>query len=391
MQRKYPLAAVASATRFALVAFPLASAGGGALAQTYTVQAGIQQSFEYDSNPLLSSRSPQEVGGSITAPQATLTAETETAKAELFGKVVANRFTDNDFDSNDVYLTAATSLRGQVTKVGLNAALDYDTTRTSELTGSGSTVAGVRHLRYGVTPDVEVKLSPVDTVSTTLSYGRTVYDSARFTDYEDWAITPAWRRAFSPLDTGRVAIQASRFTSLDDQWNEVDSIGPMVGWERKLSERLRVGGAVGVRFSHARDYAGASTDSQGYLANFTVDYQGLQDTLRFSYDRNLAPLGNGTQVQADQAEAGWVHGFGPVTYGELRAQLVHQTSLDTDQDQQRTYYDVEPRIRFQLTESWDLSPTYRYRHQTGGLGGDEADSHTVLLTVGYKGGKLALD
>lgn len=373
-----------------LLAACLVVAGGAASAQTYTGQMALSQSVERDDNPLLRSASPKAVVGSITTPEATIIGDTQSAKVELDTRVVENRYSDEALSSTDAYLRATSSYRGDVTTLGLAAALDYDTTLTSELTGSGLVEAGVRHMQWSAAPNLDIKLSPVDQASAVLSYARTEYNSTLYSNYEEWGVVPSYSHSFTPRDIGRIKILATRYATLSGPASQINSLGAVAGWDRQVSERFKLAGFVGPRFSATRDGVGAAT-SWGYLGDIALDYEGQQDHLRLGFDRNLEPLGTGTQVQADQIDGLWVHAVNTLTFAEFRLQYIQQSALDNSPDQNRTYYSIEPRLRFQLTDAWALTPVYRLRHQTTGPNNDKADSQTFLLTIGYRGGKFGLD
>ena len=63
----------------------------------------------------------------------------------------------------------------------------------------------------------------------------------------------------------------------------------------------------------------------------------------------------------------------------------NQTNNDdfiTDDDQ-RSYYEVHPRLRWKLTRWWDVTASYRYRHQKYDGDDDSAESNAVYLSLTY--------
>jgi hypothetical protein len=66
----------------------------------------------------------------------------------------------------------------------------------------------------------------------------------------------------------------------------------------------------------------------------------------------------------------------------LDANLRHNSNLDEDQGNESTYFEIWPRLRYNLTEEWDLSPSYRYR-AISRSNDDDADSHAFFINITY--------
>ena len=354
-------------------------------AQSLKADFTIREWLEYDDNTLLSKDDPKDIVGSTTSPQVTISAETQTMTSELSARVDLRRHDDSQFDSTDLHLDWNNEHRGELTTLKLGAAVDLDTARTSELDSGVRIVSGVDRRRVNVSPGVEYSLTPVDFVDVSGSYTRTTYssdDGNDFTDYQTISINPSFSHSFGPRDTGYVTLLMDRYETIEGTLVEIDSVGPVAGWNHRWNEMIDFGGYLGWRLSFT-DVAGQSTDtSNGLSARFFWNYQDETDRINLRASQAITPQSNGTQVRASTVGGSWVHRINERFSTQLDTYVRHNSNLDGDQGNESTYFQFWPRLRYSLTEEWDLSPSYRYRTISRSDDND-ADSHAFLVNISY--------
>ncbi len=356
-----------------------------AQAQTLKGKFTVEQWLEYDDNTLLSKEDPQAVLGSNTSPRMTLSATTPTLTSELTAQVDFRRHDDSQFDSTDLHLDWNNEHSGELTTLGLNATVDIDTVRTSELDSGVRIVSGVDRRRWSVSPSIEHSLTPVDFVQVSGSYVRADYssdDADDFTDYQTFAVNPSFNHSFGPRDTGYVTLLMDHFETLEGTSVEIDSVGPVAGWNRRWNELIEFGGYLGWRVSFSDTEGQSNETSSGLSARFFWTYQDEQDRYSLRASNAITPQSNGTQVVAATISGNWNHRINERFSTELNAYLRHNANLEDDQDDESIYFEIWPRLRYHLTEEWDLSPSYRYR-TISRSDDDDADSHTFLVNITY--------
>src|SRR5579862_6213433 len=202
-----------------------------------TLQPKFTESGEVDTNPLLLSSGAKTAIGSITSPEATINDDTPLAHLDLDTRIDFNEYDLPEFSSNDLHTQGHASYKGATSFFGTSAGLDYDTTRTSELTGSGINVAGVRHTGLSFSPQGGFNLSPLDIVSANASYTRAQYSNTLlFTDYDTYSVGPGYQHTFDALNTGTAGLQASRFQTTTGPSITFDTYNPTVGWNRTFTQ-----------------------------------------------------------------------------------------------------------------------------------------------------------
>ena len=356
-----------------------------AIAQSLKADFTVREWLEYDDNTLLTRQDPKSVLGSTTSPQLKLSAETPTVSSDLTGRVDLRLFDDSQFNSTDFHLKSDNTLRGEVTELGLDAAVDYDTVRTSELDSGVRVVSGVDRFRWNVRPGFSYSLTPTDRVAATANYNRTEYlsdDSNEFIDFQTFSLNPEIRHAFGPLDTGFVMVMTDRYETLEGPSVTIDTVGPVAGWTHRWNELIEIGGYVGWRVSFSKLEGRSTETSNGLSANLSWTYRDEADRFSVRAGRSISPLSNGTQVQSDTVSGSWNHRINERISTTLDAYLRHNSDLDGGDGNDSTYFQVWPKLQYDLTENWNLTPSYRYRTISRDDGND-ADSHAFLVNITY--------
>ncbi len=341
--------------------------GTSAWAENGTLQLQVDETVEHDSNPLLSVK-PLAVDGSITTPEAIFAEDTGTSHVDMDTKLNFNEYDAKNYSSVDSHTLFHVNDKELTWLFGATGNVDYDTTRTSELTASGINVAGIRHFGLTVSPQIGMNLTPLDQFlvngsATESTYGNTTI----YRNYENFTVSPTYQHTFNALDQGFIAVQASRFRTLIGPQVDINIVEPTMGWTHAFSQSLTASASAGVQRTYW-DYANSlhipdqSTWSYDYQASLT--YTADQDQLTAAAARYPSPNGSGNVAQVTNVSATEAHHM--TTTAEMDLTLSYQTSsyANAETGSQRSYFNVTPKFTYHLAMDMDLSVSYRYREQT---------------------------
>lgn len=380
------------ARMIALTPFGLALSLGvtcstAALADGYTLTGTVGGTFQVDSNPLLHKKGVQTLLGWTSSPQLLLTGRTPALTLDFSTRVDDNRFNLSEFDSTDLHNALGAKYQGERYYLSMQGLFDYDTTRTSEFTTSGRNVAGVRHTGFSLSPEFGYNISPVQLISVMANYSAGFYDNHQdFTDFEAYSLQPRYSYTFTLRDTGFVALQASHFNTLSGNYNESNSVGPLVGWIHRFSDKFTTAADVGYHIIHNIENHNGSSWVNDYLYDFSLTYGdvGDPDIVRLAVQRALQPESTATQVTATSVSLKETHHFTPRFAAVLYA-LYRNKDYNNFQSsgKQKDYVEASAALQYNVTQELVVGTSYRFRHQTTVGGGDNASGHTVLLTLTY--------
>jgi len=353
------------------------------------VQGKLSQTFEYDDNPLLSTREHEAATGSITSPELLLNADLPGLTNQIDLRADVNRYDLKGFDSDDFFGAWRSRWTGTAWSAALNASLDYDTTRTSELGTSGINVAGIRHTTVSLGPEIGVVLTPQDMVNLSGSYVRSTYgDTQRYTNYEVMGFSPRLAHAFDERNSGLATVRLSRFQTRSGPTTTIDTVAPMAGWERKLSETLTVSALVGIQQMSSTVTAtgnGGQGDSSStdLVFDSSLTYRDQQDRIVLALNRQPSPSGDGTMNQATGVTLSVTHTLSPPVSLKFDASYkVTEMSGSRGESSEKVYLTVSPRLSYRIIEDLDVGITYRYRQQKDVLG-EISESQSILLNFTY--------
>lgn len=377
-----------AARSLALAAAALPLTGGAALAENLYVQMEGAGRFEYDSNPLLLPSGEQSSLAMIASPGLNLKNVSANSTVELDTRFDFSKYDLHNLSSNDNFTRLRAETKGETWLASVTGGFDYDTTRTSELTTSGTNLAGVRHTGYSLAPHFEKNLSQVDALTLDGGFSASNYDDkSLYNDFMMYSVAPGYKRAFDPRNTGVVSVEASHFTTTTGSDVDIDNIIPAVGWEYMITPQLQAKAKVGVQYTEWNYGAGISApdkDGWDYYYSAALTYKGIQDVLSFKADRRPVPLSNGAQAQASTFNLSETHTVNPTL--DLKLDLFYQISKESSYPtgDKVNYFSAMPQAVYHATENVDLNLAYRYREQENKIGSTDASSNAILLYIVYK-------
>ncbi len=120
-----------------------------------------------------------------------------------------------------------------------------------------------------------------------------------------------------------------------------------------------------------------------------MSYTFERTTIRADVATGFSPSARGELVERDRVGAGVDHRLTPritlsVDGSFQRDTSERDTSTTSDTTGDRTFWSVEPGVRWAFLPNWTASASYRYRSNDAGDSGDRAVSNAVFATVAYQ-------
>jgi hypothetical protein len=359
-----------------------------------SVQGIVSQSFQYDTNPLLTDTGVKAVFGSITQPEVILTGATSVLRLDWDTKLDIRQFDAAHFSSNDVHTTATGTAIGEVTFAKLAMTFDYDTTQTSELLTSGVNVAGIRHTGLTVAPELGAILTETDQFIVDGSFQEGIYADTRiFTNFQSLTLDPSFVHNFTTEDAGSVIVQASHFATTTGAPGSDDSIGGGLGWQRHFSERLLGSISGGGNWNESATGAdgpftpAVSKSTIGYFYNVGLDFTGELDKIHAAASRGLLPEGVSVEAVQTSLNLAETHAFTPNLSATVSASYQKNSYTGAEVGNAAAFFggasgsvETDASLQYRLTESLAVSPSFRYRDKDFVNGSPAAASEAVVVT-----------
>ena len=369
----------------------------------------VQIKAQYDDNLYLNTGSHNSVWGGTVSPRLTLSRNEENNALNLEGRLMLNNYSNSSVnDSNAQILTLGGHYQTERDKWHLSSYFQRDTTET--------TVSGVVPSSNGQlsdqSADIDVNLVPIKvrrnrfylrpswthslSERSALSVDYRLYQSTfantggnGLIDYRHQDITAGLNHSITERDWVGVTASASIYEALESGGTNSHGYGISANWSHQFSQTLRGNAAIGSRTTTTK-VGGQNQDTHGLLfdANLVKRYSELT-TYRINIGRSVQPSGAGV-VQSDQVRVQWFRNLSPRMAGYLWGTFFHNKALgQLSSTANRTYYSLEPGLRWSLTRRWSLDGSYRYRRQKYDNSSKSAASNAVFIAVSYDWPRIA--
>jgi hypothetical protein len=351
----------------------------------FVIQPAITQSGMWDPNPLLLLSGAQQLYGSITSPELTVTDNTPTKQLSSDNKVDENIFNLSNFDSTDFHSKDSFNAQSRSWEVGLAGQIDYDTTRTSELSDFGlQQTVPVRHLGFIATPQISYKVNPTDKLGLTGSVQTSTYANSAFTDFDVFTIAPNYAHNFDPLNTGLFQFSAQQYQATQGPRNVSDTVGPSLGWIGTLTPRLSANANIGVQMTR-QDQAGAPSIPWKFNYNFSGEliFKGEQDRIHLTATRSEYPFGNGTNALLTSFSATDAHDVNSLVTLNAGASYEFADYQAAAAGNLESLAGANGGLTYHCTNHLDILGTYQYRIETLTSTSKSVDDHSVTFSLIY--------
>jgi hypothetical protein len=359
----------------------LACCFGTVIAAEWSITSTLNQRFVADDNIQMQSGDASETFGSTTSPESRYRYRSPALDLNVFGRFDFARFNDSLYNREDQTLRSVSSYETTRSIWGLNADLERDSTRTSEVTDTGNFQSIATRLLYRVNPSYTFQLSQRDQIRLDVGYADVSYDTNSLTDYQYYSSTAGWARVLSPATSVRLFGNAAR------QDTEIgvksDSFAVQAEVTHFFSPRLETTASVGPSYASTKSSTAKNT-SIGVRFSAQLKYVlDEQTSMTASASQSVDPSGGGSSRDRLVFGLSADHRFLP------RLSFALSASLQDDSDptgnnpaSDRTYYSVSPSVRWRIAREWDLSASYRYRRQELGSGTD-AESNAAVVSLNF--------
>lgn len=380
------------------LALPLIVAGRAADAAEWYARSGLSQALEYDDNIGLSASERQRTSGfsETSTLDLNLGGRSPTMQIDLGSKFNFTRFpTESRLNSNDQFLTLAGAYTGQRATLGLSGRYVRDTTRTSDLDGTGLFILqNTRRQLTSVTPELAYKLTERDEVRMSGGYTDITYPSGNIRDYSETSGRFGWTHALSPRTQLLASASVLRVNSNSRGSQNSYIFGLLAGARHIFSpqfEATLVAGPSLARTDFVANVGGTRTAERGtalgYLLDSDLTYTVKERlSVKAGVSRTVTPdttTGAVEEVTAFRLSSSYT--LYPNVFAD--AGILYLVQQDVGQAQEsvrRDYVALEPGVRWRFFENWEMALRYRFEYQTYGQANTEARANTVMASVSYR-------
>ncbi len=377
---------------------------GGALAAEWSVGGQVRERIAFDDNVRLVTENKEQAFGSTTTLDLNVEARTPASALNAtvgLGKTVF--IGAEGLDSFDQHLAAGGQHRSQRVTLSANAGFDRETTRTSEITDTGRTDVDAERTGLTLGASVAYRASRLDSITLSSNFSDVSFDSGSgsgdLTGFRTYGGDVSWSRPLTARIDLNVSLTASRFetqSGRQEDQEESNSYSVNIELTPALLENLEYRGSVGVTHvsTDFQELVGGSLVSRqrtstGFNTDSGVSYTFERTTIRADVANGFSPSARGEVVERALVGAGVDHRLTPritlfVGGSFQRDTSQRDTSTTSDTTGDRTFWSVEPGVRWAFLPNWTASASYRYRSDDVGDTGERAVSNAVFATVAYQ-------
>ncbi|NEX20599.1 outer membrane beta-barrel protein [Thiorhodococcus mannitoliphagus] len=351
-------------------------------------QASLE--VRYDDNVRLSVVDPISSSSGIATAEVEAGRRSEVSEIGLRGEVVARSYAEaSDLDQTDAALGFTSAYQWGLSRLGLDASFDYDSTLTSEVATSGLVQVNKRRERVSVRPSWSYKMTSRLDARAGLSYQEV--------SYEDVELIPLFNYSFTTADLTLIYAWSERATTFgrasyakydaDQVDTASNSLGVEIGADYLLSESMSLSTLAGLRNTNAETptlFGIEETENSGPLFQLELKKSFDRGLLRLGADRSLVPSSSGTLLDTTALEASIDYELAPRWSFLFSARGYRNRAPDGESSgYDRDYLSLIPRLRHKLTEALSVDLSYRYRWQKYDDREKGAASNAVYLSLRY--------
>ncbi|HBM91361.1 MAG TPA: hypothetical protein DD400_05765 [Rhodospirillaceae bacterium] len=352
----------------------------GAQAGKMTFDGKLSEKGTWDSNPLMLVQDEKELYGSTTSADLSLKNETPTLELEIKGGISQNLFNQTKFNSTDGYGKTILSKKMQRWNLSLQGNVDYDTTRTNEITTFGQDIGSVRRFNYGAAPKISFDVTEKGKIELEAAYEKTIYDSSSLTNYSIASATPAYTYQLTPEDKAIISIDLRRYEALNSSKTRINSIAPSAGWIFELTPRITGKLLAGTNASQEKT-KGTKIEKWKWNNIYTAEiaYYGKQTQTSLAFSREQQPYANGQEAfltgvkltgKQEINKALWLNLSASYQHGEASGSTSLKNKLEAGAG-----------ISYAVLPELDLAANYKYKSESLHSRASIAEANIGLLKI----------
>lgn len=365
--------------------------GAPVVADQWYVEPQAELRTFHDDNVDLSSLRPISSFGASVIAKIESGRRTENSEIGLRANLLSTRYTDApDFNETDATLGFTSAYQAGRSRFSLDGDFDYDSTLTSEVSTSGFVQANKRRQRILLNPSWAYQLTPRMRSEVSLNYQGISYEDVDFIPLFDYSFASAGLTLVYALSERAQLFGRTTFDQYDA--NQIDtqslSYGVEAGASYLLTERMSLSTFAGLKSTEAETPTvfGLIDESNntGPIFSFELTRAYEQGQLSLSLNRALLPSGSGTLLDTTGLGVSFDYRLDPrwqfiVSANGYRNRTPGGETSGNDRD----YVSLSPGVRHQLTRSFSLDLSYRYRWQEYSLRDGDASSNALYLSLKY--------
>jgi hypothetical protein len=369
-------------------------------AAEWYIEPSLGGGVEYDDNGRLDT-DPKSALSYIISPEFLFGVRTPSLHVRGAAHVDVIRSTDSELDRTNVFSRLLSTYVTARNTWNINASLRRDTTRTTAIVDPAAiddvppspsdvddpTIGLVRRTKVdrtfiGFEPTFSRVMTPLTNLNLGYRFGAIFFDNTgetRLVDSQSHEIRGEAAYRYTPIDTitGRVAY--SRFDAENSQFDQVRLLG---GIRHSFSETLTGdvrAGATYTKFEEPRD-----DDIISFSFYATLEKRLSTGRIFTILQRDVRGGGFGSARQFEQIDVRWDTEIVPHRWFFFLAGRAFRTEPKGGGAlrDERTYFQIEPRLAWQLTRQLFLDISYRYRIDDREVSGT-ADSNAIILGLVY--------
>ena len=357
-----------------------------AFSKNIDLQAKFSEKAVWDSNPTLLSQDKKTLYGSTTTASLSAIKKMQNRRLSTTFSGTRNQFNLSEFNSSDFKGLVGVSWNSSRWEASFDGSLNYDTTRTSEITTFGQNIGAVRRTSYLLNPKISYLTSLRSKIDISAAVSESRYASSAFlNDFRTLSLIPSFIYNVSPTQQAILSIQAQRYKSLEGQAFYIDSIGPSIGWNSSLTPRLTAQLSIGLIGSKTR---GDGILSQNMVWNDIFSaallYSNQKNSLNISATRSRRPFSNGTESVLTSLSVQDIYNFNERLSLDTNAKYQFNKLPDNSLGNLDTILSGETTLTYKKSKQWDITTSYKYRKQTLTGSDNEAEQNVIRVGLSYK-------
>jgi predicted porin len=417
-------------TSLALLAALTASAG--AHAAEWSLDPGISVRVRHDDNFRLSTRDELAVWETALLPKLTFARTTELSQIAGTAGFNLRRFDEDGLDTNDRFLSFASSHGSERSRWGLGAEYTRDTSLDSELVEDQLFLDRVPRERWSLSPNWAYTLNESTGLNASYAFVDVSYpdeqNNQQFAGFRYHSGSLGLGYSLTPMTRLVAQLGLSR-SERDDDTLRSDTQQLTLGLEHRFSERLSGSMFAGSGRTESKFLQGfpscsgvelpgiffnvpgsvcADSDtltpigytivngsiesrSSNVVYNADLRYQLETGELSMQASRSISPYTNGGLILNERFGLGVRHNFSSRLLARLsldwyRARNTNDVASSID----RTTISIRPSLEWKIDRDWSLSGSYRYFEQEYEGQIQSATSNAVDLTLSYNWPRYAI-
>lgn len=356
--------------------------------------ADADPTLKYDDNELLRENERGDFSLSVS-PSLSLSRALETSKAKLdLGYRISKYDKLSELDKQNPFAGFSYTQSTERADMGLELAYSERETRSiaEEDTGNFSDSSTVT--TKSISPSLSYRLTELDSLTSRLSYTERTYDSSatnlsNLSDNETLDLNLAWQHRFSERLSGGFSAAYINYEAESDLFkNQYDSYALSATSSYNLSQLWQLSGQVGVRVldSEISPIIGPSSSdrSNGSTYSFSAVRTDELNELMLTFSKALLPSSTGAVNEQDAYQLSYTRNLSEQVSAGLSASYreFENTTDDFSVNDETTYSEISPHLRWKLDRNLALVFNYKYRNYERSESSD-ATSNAIFMTIDY--------